>query len=215
MLSSILETDIPQPPIRRFTCTSYSHAHRHRKTELRRVAHPGYGERLPLVFNCLLKSLASLEIASRVDRFGGFGRLFRFIPSLVQFDEKYEREIKRIRNRVFTKEQQIDEEKDFDGQDPGAVHVLVACQGQYVGTGRMLADGHIGRLAVLKAYRGRGLGASVLLALITEAKSKGMTRVYLGAQKHATGFYEKLGFSVYGEPYMEVNIEHVQMEMFV
>ncbi len=134
---------------------------------------------------------------------------------VVRFDAQYGPEIRRIRNAVFTAEQHIDKKIDFDGQDPDAVHVLVACQGAYVGTGRMLRDGHIGRLAVLKAYRGCGLGAQVLLALVQEAERRGLKRVYLGAQKQAVGFYERLGFSVYGEPYVEVNIEHLHMERFI
>jgi predicted GNAT family N-acyltransferase len=134
---------------------------------------------------------------------------------VVPFDERYAPEIRSIRNNVFTNEQQIDEELDFDGQDHAAVHALVICQGQIGGTGRMLADGHIGRLAVLKAYRGQGLGTKAVLALIKEAESRGMNRVYLGAQRHAAGFYEKLGFSAYGEPYMEANIQHILMERFI
>jgi predicted GNAT family N-acyltransferase len=134
---------------------------------------------------------------------------------IVKFDEQFSPEIKRIRNQVFTKEQDIDANLDFDGQDRDAVHVLVIYDGKYVGTGRMLSDGHIGRLAVLKAYRGRGLGAKAVLALVKEAGDTGMKRVYLGAQKHAVGFYEKLGFSEYGEPYIEVNIEHIHMERFI
>ena len=134
---------------------------------------------------------------------------------IVAFDERYAPEIRSIRNDVFTREQHIDEELDFDGQDHDAVHVLVACQDRYVGTGRMLADGHIGRLAVLKAYRGRGLGAVAVQALVEEAESRGMRRVYLGSQIHAIGFYEKLGFSTYGEPYVEADIEHVYMERFI
>ncbi len=133
---------------------------------------------------------------------------------VVRFDEQYAPAIRSVRNAVFTHEQHIDEEMDFDGQDGDAVHVLVVCEGKYVGTGRMLNDGHIGRLAVLREYRGRGLGAKVVLALVKEAKDIGVKRVYLGAQKHAVGFYEKLGFSVYGEPYTEVNIEHIHMERF-
>jgi predicted GNAT family N-acyltransferase len=136
-------------------------------------------------------------------------------PIVVRFDARYAPEIRRIRNTVFTAEQQIDEKADFDGQDPDAIHALVACQGEHVGTGRMLRDGHIGRLAVLKAYRGRGLGTQVLLALVQEAERRGLPRVYLGAQKQAVGFYERLGFSVYGEPYIEVNIEHLHMERFI
>ena len=131
--------------------------------------------------------------------------------SIVKFDEQYMPEIKRIRNQVFTKEQGIDLKIDFDGQDPDTVHVLVIYEGEFVGTGRMLADGHIGRLAVLKAYRRRGLGAKAVLALVTEAQNTGLNRVFLGAQKQAVGFYEKLGFIVYGEPYIEANIEHIHM----
>ena len=55
----------------------------------------------------------------------------------------------------------------------------------------------------------------MVLALVKEAKNIDVKRVYLGAQKHAVGFYEKLGFSVYGEPYTEVNIEHIHMERFI
>jgi predicted GNAT family N-acyltransferase len=131
---------------------------------------------------------------------------------IVAFEERHAPEIRSIRNNVFTIEQQIDEDVDFDGQDNDAVHVLVSYQGRHVGTGRMLADGHIGRLAVLKEFRGQGLGAKAVRALVKEAKSRGMDRVYLGSQTHAIGFYEKLGFSVYGKPYVEANIEHVHME---
>ena len=134
---------------------------------------------------------------------------------IVAFDERYAPEIRSIRNDVFTAEQQIDEDVDFDGQDRDAVHVLVSYRNSYVGTGRMLTDGHIGRLAVLKDFRGRGLGAEAVRALIKEAENMGMDRVYLGAQKHALGFYEKLGFAAYGEPYVEANIEHVHMERFI
>ena len=134
---------------------------------------------------------------------------------IVAFDERYAPEIRSIRNDVFTAEQQIDEDVDFDGQDRDAVHVLVSYRSSYVGTGRMLTDGHIGRLAVLKDFRGRGLGAEAVRALIKEAENRGMDRVYLGAQKHALGFYEKLGFAAYGEPYVEANIEHVHMERFI
>jgi predicted GNAT family N-acyltransferase len=135
--------------------------------------------------------------------------------AVVTFDEPYAPEIRRIRNDVFTDEQGINEAIDFDGQDPDALHVLVACGGRYVGTGRMLGDGHIGRLAVLQEYRGRGLGARAVLALVGEAERIGLNRVYLGAQGHAVGFYERLGFSVYGQPYIEANIEHIHMERFI
>lgn len=134
---------------------------------------------------------------------------------IVGFDERYAPAIRGVRNAVFTNEQGIAEEIDFDGQDVDAVHVLVSCDGKPVGTGRMLNDGHIGRLAVLREYRGRGMGTRAVLALVEEAKARGLNRVYLGAQKHAVGFYQELGFSAYGDRYVEASIEHMHMERFL
>ena len=134
---------------------------------------------------------------------------------VVRFDGEYAGEIKRIRNTVFTGEEHIDEHADFDGQDTNAIHVLAQMDGTYVGTGRMLMDGHIGRLAVLKSARGRGLGKKIMFTLIDQAKNQNLDRMYLGAQKHAVGFYKEIGFSEYGEPYEEVGITHVHMERFI
>jgi predicted GNAT family N-acyltransferase len=131
---------------------------------------------------------------------------------IVKFDAQYGPEIREIRNAVFTGEQKVPEALDFDGQDPNVVHVLVKDGNQFVGTGRMLFDGHIGRLAVLKAYRGKGFGADAVRALVEEAKRAGIKRVFLGAQIHAKGFYQKLGFTEYGSPFMEANIQHIHME---
>jgi predicted GNAT family N-acyltransferase len=130
----------------------------------------------------------------------------------VEFSEPYSYQISNIRRSVFTKEQHIDPDMDFDGRDHDAVHVLIIVNGEYVGTGRMLSDGHIGRLAVLKEYRGKGFGAEIVKSLIEEAKKRKLKKVNLGAQRYAVGFYKKLGFSEYGEPYIEVNIEHLLME---
>jgi predicted GNAT family N-acyltransferase len=135
--------------------------------------------------------------------------------TVVQFDDEHAREIKKIRNTVFTGEENIDEHADFDGQDLNAIHVLIEMDGQFVGTGRMLIDGHIGRLAVLRSARGRGLGKKIMYALIDQAKKQNINRVYLGAQKHAIGFYKKIGFSEYGDAYEEVGITHVHMEKLI
>ena len=78
---------------------------------------------------------------------------------VVEYDGEYASRIRNIRSSVFTEEQHINPDLDFDGQDRDAVHVLIIFNEKYVGTGRMLSDGHIGRLAVLKEYRGQGLGA--------------------------------------------------------
>ena len=124
-------------------------------------------------------------------------------------------EIRNIRNLVFSREQGVEASLDLDGQDSGAVHVLAQIDGQFVGTGRMLSDGHIGRLAVLKSVRGKGVGETLMQKLQAVAKKKDMERIFLGAQEHAVGFYEKLGFSKYGLPYVEAGIRHVHMEKII
>ena len=89
--------------------------------------------------------------------------------SIVKFDLKHSPIITGIRHTVFTIEQNIDESKDQDGEDPGAVHALVKLDNKYVATGRMLADGHVGRLAVLKPFRRKKLGSKILLSFVEEA----------------------------------------------
>ena len=135
--------------------------------------------------------------------------------SVINYDDEHAVEIKKIRNTVFAGEENIDEHADFDGQDINAIHVLAQMDGTYVGTGRMLMDGHIGRLAVLKSARGKGLGKKIVLTLLEQAKNQSIQRVYLGAQKHVVGFYKKIGFSEYGDPYEEVGITHIHMEKFI
>ncbi len=131
---------------------------------------------------------------------------------IVNFDEHYQPIIKHIRTSVFTLEQHVPEDLDFEGKDPDATHALVRDGNQYVGTGRMLDDGHIGRVAVLKEYRQKGFGKSIISALIDEASRLGIQRVFLGAQLHAVDFYKKLGFSEYGEIFLDAGIEHIHME---
>ncbi|GAB7220321.1 GNAT family N-acetyltransferase [Vibrio comitans] len=122
-------------------------------------------------------------------------------------------EIFLVRNTVFTAEQGIDTNLDFDGQDEQAVHALVYDNDEPVATGRMLGDGHIGRIAVLISHRGKGLGSAIMKALVNEARRRNFPRVYLGAQVHALDFYEKLGFESIGERYDEVGIEHQTMQL--
>jgi predicted GNAT family N-acyltransferase len=81
-----------------------------------------------------------------------------------------------------------------------------------VATGRLLPDGHVGRLAVLKPFRNKGLGRMVLGALEHEAKIMGMKKICLAAQKPAVGFYKRQGFVEIGVPFLEVGIEHINME---
>lgn len=131
---------------------------------------------------------------------------------LVPFDNDHQPAIRAVRNAVFIEEQHISPELEFDGLDDDAIHVLLSIDGQWAGTGRMRDDGHIGRIAVRKEFRGLGLGARVVQALVDEAARRGLARVYLGAQKYATGFYRKLGFTPYGDEFLDAGIVHIAME---
>lgn len=132
---------------------------------------------------------------------------------LVPFAEPYAQDIVNIRTTVFLKEQKVAPEIDFDNQDQLAVHILIYQDNKAVGTARMLQDGHIGRVAILKPYRRCGLGSKVMAALISEARKKGYKRVFLGAQLSAIGFYEKMGFQMFGDEFIEAGIRHVEMEL--
>lgn len=131
---------------------------------------------------------------------------------LVSFQDMGEQTIRHIRKTVFCQEQNIPHALDFDGQDPQAYHVLAYHHQTPCGTGRLLSDGHIGRIAVLKEYRKRGYGKQIVEALIEVAQNHEYPSVYLGSQKHAIGFYQKLGFKTYGQEYLEVGIPHIKME---
>ncbi|WP_305416382.1 GNAT family N-acetyltransferase [Photobacterium leiognathi] len=134
---------------------------------------------------------------------------------IVAFDDAHRGLIRTVREQVFIQEQQIDPEIEFDNLDSEAVHVLVMDGEQPLGTGRILADGHIGRIAIMKSARGQGLGAKVVQALVKYAQQQGYPRVDLGAQTHANDFYRRLGFMPYGDEFMEANIPHQAMEQML
>ncbi|WP_318481633.1 GNAT family N-acetyltransferase [Photobacterium leiognathi] len=134
---------------------------------------------------------------------------------IVAFDDAHRGLIRTVREQVFIQEQQIDPEIEFDNLDSAAVHVLVMDGEQPLGTGRILTDGHIGRIAIMKSARGQGLGAKVVQALVKYAQQQGYPRVDLGAQTHAVDFYRKLGFMPYGDEFMEANIPHQAMEQML
>lgn len=129
-----------------------------------------------------------------------------------QFTGKDREAIKIIRNTVFSGEQNVDPNLDFDGQDKDSVHALVFVGNKAVATGRILSDGHIGRVAVLKEYRGKQYGSLILAELERVAIENNYERIYLGSQLHAVNFYAKLGYTTYGEQYEEAGIQHRLME---
>jgi predicted GNAT family N-acyltransferase len=118
-----------------------------------------------------------------------------------------------IRRIVFVVEQAVPEEIEIDELDAGARHVLAYLDSRAVGTGRITADGRIGRMAVLADSRGCGVGRAILAALIEIGRSAGVARLHLSAQCHAIPFYEKSGFVAHGPVYQEAGIDHRHMEL--
>lgn len=120
-----------------------------------------------------------------------------------------------LRRTVFIEEQNVPEHDELDGLDDVALHVL-ATDDKPVGCARILIkddEAKIGRVCVLPSHRGTGLGAQIIRQCIEIAKEKGAARVVLGAQTHALGFYEKLGFVPFGEVYDDAGIPHRDMEL--
>lgn len=123
-----------------------------------------------------------------------------------------------IRRVVFIVEQNVPEAEEWDGRDGAAIHLLARdASGAAVGTARILtegATGKIGRVAVLKSARGTGAGAALIRAALDELRAMpGITRAKLGAQTHAIGFYERLGFAAYGPEYDDAGIPHRDMAL--
>jgi predicted GNAT family N-acyltransferase len=119
-----------------------------------------------------------------------------------------------IRETVFVQEQGVDPALEIDGRDAECLHALaIDSRGDVVGTGRLLPDGRIGRMAVLAAHRGRGVGAALLVALVNAARTRGDSRIWLHAQTQAAGLYRRHGFVPIGETFMEAGIEHIEMEL--
>ena len=119
-----------------------------------------------------------------------------------------------IRYRVFVDEQGVPAELEHDAQDALALHLLArTLDGIPFATARMLDDGHIGRIAVLPAWRGRGVGSALLEALIGIAHRRGIPAVYLHAQCRAEAFYRRLGFVAEGAIFDDAGIAHRRMSL--
>ena len=119
-----------------------------------------------------------------------------------------------IRYAVFVDEQKVPAEIELDDRDALSLHALALdAQGRVLGTGRLLPDGHIGRMAVLQSARGQGVGTALLRALLQAARARGDREVVLSAQTHAMPFYEKAGFIAEGDEYDDAGIPHRQMRL--
>jgi predicted GNAT family N-acyltransferase len=120
-----------------------------------------------------------------------------------------------LRNEVFVGEQGVPLDEEVDERDAGALHLVAVRDGSVVGTCRLVAAGdtvRLGRMAVAREARGRGVAAMLLAEADARALGLGARRMALGAQTAATGLYERAGYRASGERFLDAGIEHVMME---
>ena len=119
-----------------------------------------------------------------------------------------------IRFEVFVDEQKVPAEIELDDMDAVCLHAVAYDDfGAAIGTGRLLPDGHIGRMAVRQPGRGTGVGGAILSLLMQKARERGDTAVVLNAQTVAAPFYARHGFVQQGEVFEEAGIAHVEMRL--
>ena len=120
-----------------------------------------------------------------------------------------------IREQVFILEQQISPEDEWDAEDAISLHFIVHDGMKAIATARLLKNNSIGRVAVLKAYRGQGIGKILMQAIIEQAKLEQREYLKLSSQVHAIPFYAALGFVVEGDEYLDCGIPHVDMRLII
>ena len=113
-----------------------------------------------------------------------------------------------VRRAVFVVEQGVPEALEFDAADLASIHALAHAAGAPIGCARLLADGHIGRVAVLAQWRGRGVGRALMQTLIARAAARGDATVIVNAQVQAMPFYARDGFVATGDAFLEAGIAH-------
>jgi len=120
----------------------------------------------------------------------------------------------RIRQRVFVQEQGVPPALEWDGLDQGALHLLAeSAAGEPIGTARLLADGHIGRMAVLPEWRHHGVGSALLRELLRITRERTGCHPFLDAQSRAVEFYRRHGFLAEGEEFLDAGIPHRHMTL--
>lgn len=123
----------------------------------------------------------------------------------------------KLRTIVFVEEQKVPMEEELDSYDDIAVHFLLFSDSNLpIGVGRMYAENGkavIGRLCILKKYRGIGAGNFLMQDIIKYCREQGFHKAVLGAQEYAIDFYKKLGFEIISGRYMDANIPHFKMQL--
>lgn len=134
-----------------------------------------------------------------------------FTITVVDWQQEQQR-LSAIRETVFIQEQSVPKELEWDGLDETALHLLATTDNsEPIATARLLPDGHIGRVAVIKSWRNRGLGTAMTQELIKQAKLLGYKQLELASQIQAIPFYQRLGFESYGDEFMDAGIPHKNM----
>lgn len=121
--------------------------------------------------------------------------------------------INAIRRRVFIEEQGVPEALEWEARDAECDWFLAWAGDTPVGIARLTPDAHIGRMAVLPQWRGRGVGRALLKAALERARARRLPAVRLHAQTHALGFYARTGFQAEGEVFLEAGIPHRRMTL--
>ena len=134
-----------------------------------------------------------------------------FVVKLVSWD-RYNEALTQVRDQVFIIEQQIPKILERDKNDEKYFHVAaIAANEEVIGTGRMTPEGKIGRMAVVKNWRGKGVGQGLLTKLIEHSMKLELSFVTLDAQITAVNFYTSNGFHAIGERFMDAGIPHIKM----
>jgi len=121
-----------------------------------------------------------------------------------------------VRRTVFIEEQNVPEEEEWDDLDESCQHLLALDRkNNPIGTGRLCEHGYIGRMAVIKDWRGKGVGGALLRKLMDIAQQTGNLKLVLNAQTSAAGFYARYGFSAEGDEFTDAGIPHLKMTRYL
>ena len=134
---------------------------------------------------------------------------------IVKWIDEHE-SLKMIRQKVFIEEQKVTSQLEWDGMDEEAIHFLAFKNEKAIGCARaFVIKNHmqLGRMAVLKAYRGESVGTALIEKVITTAKLNQLSAIYISAQCHAIDFYKKFGFEVTSDIYLDAEIQHRDMKL--
>ncbi len=136
-----------------------------------------------------------------------------FTVSLVNWHDG-EPLLRAIREAVFIREQNVPEELEWDGKDDDCRHALaLSTNGDAIGCGRLMPNGHLGRMSVLPQWRKQKVGTAIIEALLDEARARGYKEVDVDAQTNAIPFYHKFGFVEHGKEFMDAGIPHKKMKL--